>query len=103
VTGAAGFIGSHLAKQLVAEGWRVVGMDSFEDYYPRPYKRRNIAGLLESEAFTLLESNLLALREPDSPAARLLRDCVREADVMFQLAAQAGVRSSWGTDFPAHA
>lgn len=67
VTGAAGFIGSHLAEHLLADGWRVVGVDSFEDYYPRYYKERNVAGLLPSGAFALHETNLLGLREPGSP------------------------------------
>jgi UDP-glucose 4-epimerase len=99
ITGVAGFIGSNLAEQLLAEGWQVVGVDSFEDYYPRGYKERNIAGLSASTAFALHEVNLLALREANSDGAELLRSCVRDADVVFHLAAQAGVRSSWGADF----
>jgi UDP-glucose 4-epimerase len=99
VTGAAGFIGSHLAEHLMADGWRVVGVDSFEDYYPRCYKERNVAGLLTSGAFALHETNLLALGEPESSDAKVLRALVRDADVVFHLAAQAGVRSSWGSDF----
>jgi nucleoside-diphosphate-sugar epimerase len=99
VTGAAGFIGAHLAERLVADGWRVIGVDSFEDYYPREYKESNVAGLLASGAFTLLETNLLALGEPQSEGAAALKECVRDADVVFHLAGQAGVRSSWGSDF----
>jgi nucleoside-diphosphate-sugar epimerase len=99
VTGAAGFIGSHLCERLVAEGWRVIGVDSFEDYYPRPYKERNVAHLLAGERFTLHELNLLNLAESSSEGAALLRDSVREADVVYHLAAQAGVRASWGGHF----
>jgi UDP-glucose 4-epimerase len=99
VTGVAGFIGSHLAERLVHDGWAVVGVDSFEDYYPRPYKDRNVAGLKASGSFTLLETNLLALRESESQDAARLKACVAEADVVFHMAAQAGVRSSWGGDF----
>jgi nucleoside-diphosphate-sugar epimerase len=98
VTGAAGFIGSHLSERLVADGWHVVGVDSFEDYYPRSYKERNLAGLMADERFSLQEANLLALRELESDGAQTLRSLVRDADV-FHMAAQAGVRASWGSDF----
>ena len=53
VTGAAGFIGSSLCDRLVADGWLVVGIDSFEDYYPRPYKEQNLQGLLGPSTFRL--------------------------------------------------
>lgn len=99
VTGAAGFIGSHLSETLVADGYRVVGIDAFRDYYPRAYKERNVAGLLATGEFLLYDVDLLALREPASSDANLLRNCVRDADVVFHLAAQAGVRGSWGEDF----
>jgi nucleoside-diphosphate-sugar epimerase len=99
VTGAAGFIGSHLSCRLIAEGWTVVGVDSFEDYYPRAYKDRNVSALMESDAFTMHEMNLLSLREPGSTGAALLRKCVGDADAVFHMAAQAGVRNSWGTAF----
>ena len=46
VTGVAGFIGSHLAKRLIKEGLEVIGIDSFEDYYPRWIKEKNIESLL---------------------------------------------------------
>jgi nucleoside-diphosphate-sugar epimerase len=99
VTGAAGFVGSHLADRLVEDGWRVMGIDSFEDYYPRPYKERNVAGLLGSAAFTLHEVDLLDLADDHSAGAKLVRACVRDAHVVFHMAAQAGVRASWGGDF----
>ena len=54
VTGVAGFIGSTLAEQLVANGADVVGLDCFADYYPRPIKERNIAGLLKGPRFTFI-------------------------------------------------
>jgi UDP-glucose 4-epimerase len=99
VTGAAGFIGSHLSETLVADGYRVVGIDAFRDYYPRVYKERNVEGLLATGEFLLHDVDLLALREPESSDASLLRNSVRDADVVFHLAAQAGVRGSWGDDF----
>jgi nucleoside-diphosphate-sugar epimerase len=90
VTGCAGFIGSHLTDRLLADGHAVVGIDSFEDYYPRAYKEANLAGARANPAFTLLEQNIL---EADLPA--LLGD----AACVYHLAAQAGVRASWGSSF----
>jgi len=99
VTGAAGFIGSNLCDRLVADGWRVVGVDSFEDYYPRPYKEQNLQNLLGHPRFVFRETNLLDLASPESPNALAICGDVRSADVLFHLAAQAGVRASWGRDF----
>ena len=101
VTGAAGFIGSHLVDRLLADGCDVVGVDSFEDYYPRPYKEANLAGARSSARFTLVTDNLLDLAAGDgaeggtSRLAALLTD----ADCVVHLAAQAGVRASWGRSF----
>jgi len=95
VTGAAGFIGSTLTDRLLEDGWDVIGIDSFEDYYPREYKERNLASARSHPAFTLIERNLLALAA-DSEAFDAL---VGGADVVFHLAAQAGVRASWGASF----
>jgi UDP-glucose 4-epimerase len=90
VTGAAGFIGSTLAERLVAEGADVVGLDCFADYYPRPIKERNLAGLRKGPRFTFVESTI-----QDADLASILRDRTH----VFHLAAQAGVRKSWGRDF----
>ena len=101
VTGAAGFIGSHLVDRLLADGCDVVGVDSFEDYYPRSYKEANLVGARSSDRFSLLTDNLLALasgdgaRDGESRLVRLLAD----ADCVVHLAAQAGVRASWGRSF----
>ncbi len=89
VTGAAGFIGSTLAERLVADGAAVVGIDCFTDYYPRALKERNLAGLRQSQAFRFVEDDLLTV---DSAVL----DGVTH---VFHLAAQAGVRKSWGRDF----
>jgi len=60
VSGVAGFIGSHLAERLIEEELDVIGVDSFEDYYPRWIKEKNIEGLLKSPKFTFVEANLLS-------------------------------------------
>ena len=60
ITGVAGFIGSHLAERLIKEGFDVIGVDSFEDYYPKWIKEKNIESLLKSPKFTFLEANLLS-------------------------------------------
>jgi len=90
ITGAAGFIGSTLADGLLARGHNVVGIDSFTDYYPRPVKERNVAGLLGRPGFRFIESTI---QNADLPI--LLAD----RSHVFHLAAQAGVRKSWGADF----
>ena len=90
VTGASGFIGSHLSESLVNAGHRVTGIDVFTDYYPRERKERNLANLRGNPQFTFIET---ALADADWP--RLLDDVTW----VFHLAAQAGVRQSWGRDF----
>src|SRR5258705_553155 len=90
VTGAAGFIGSHLSEHLVNAGHTVTGIDVFTDYYPRERKEHNLARLRASNRFTFVETALA-----DADWARLLDD----ATWVFHLAAQAGVRKSWGRDF----
>ncbi len=86
VTGAAGFVGSHLSEQLIARGHRVVGVDAFIPYYPRPLKEQNLSGLRQSNQFTLHEVDL---RSGD------LDPLLDGVDVVFHLAAQAGLVRSW--------
>jgi len=90
VTGAAGFIGSHLCGRLLDEGTEVIGLDCFTDYYDPALKRRNLGGLLKRSGFRLLQ---LDLRDAD------LGGIVGSADTIFHQAAQAGVRASWGEHF----
>jgi UDP-glucose 4-epimerase len=90
VTGVAGFVGSHLAERLLADGHEVCGIDAFIDYYPRAIKERNLEGPRSWGNFTFVEGNLL-----DLPLATLLEG----ANVIFHQAAQAGVRASWGHEF----
>ncbi len=84
VTGAAGFIGSHLAEALLAAGHEVVGIDSFTDYYERARKERNASGL------DVLEADLAELP---------LEPILAGVDGVFHLAGQPGVRASWGASF----
>jgi nucleoside-diphosphate-sugar epimerase len=90
VTGAAGFIGSHLAGRLLADGWQVTGVDCFTDYYARSLKEQNLSPFGEHPRFSFLEADLLT-----ADLASLLAG----VDVVFHQAAQAGVRASWGADF----
>ena len=90
VTGVAGFIGSTLAEQLVANGADVVGLDCFTDHYPRPMKERNLSGLTGHPRFRFIESTV-----QQADLVRLMGDRTH----VFHLAAQAGVRKSWGSDF----
>ena len=99
VTGAAGFIGSHLVERLLAGGHEVVGIDSFEDYYPRPLKEGNIARARVAGRFTLVEDNLLSMAGDAAAGGSRLDEVLAGADCVFHLAAQAGVRASWGQSF----
>ena len=90
VTGAAGFIGSTLAERLLADGADVVGIDCFTDYYPRAIKERNLSAFKSHPRFRFVESAIC-----DADLGALLADCTH----VFHLAAQAGVRKSWGRDF----
>jgi UDP-glucose 4-epimerase len=90
ITGVAGFIGSTLAERLLDDGVDVVGIDCFTDYYPRPMKERNLSGPLTRRGFRFVETRI-----QDADLAALLADRTH----VFHLAAQAGVRKSWGRDF----
>jgi len=90
VTGVAGFIGSHLAQKLLAQGHRVIGVDNFLDNYPRRFKELNLAAVQGDKNFTFLERDLL-----DVDLAPLLTG----VDYLFHLAGQPGVRASWGGEF----
>jgi UDP-glucuronate 4-epimerase len=86
VTGAAGFVGSHLSEQLVSAGHSVVGIDAFIPYYPRPIKERNLARLRQESQFSFHE---LDLRSADLAAV------LDGADIVFHVAAMAGLLKSW--------
>ena len=90
VTGAAGFVGSHLCERLLREGHRVIGLDVFADYYPRTMKEANLTGLRGAPGFRFVEGDLTRMD---------LAPLVRDAEYIFHQAGQPGVRPSWGKDF----
>jgi nucleoside-diphosphate-sugar epimerase len=90
VTGAAGFVGSHLCELLIDRGDEVLGIDSLTDYYQPEYKLKNIRSSLESPQFAFLNSGVHELD--------LVR-ALKGAEVVFHLAGQPGVRASWGDNF----
>lgn len=92
VTGAAGFVGSHLSELLIENGHTVIGLDAFIPYYPRDLKENNLATLRTSPQFTLHEVDF---RTGD------LAPLMKGADVIFHLAAQAGLLKSW-SDFDSY-
>jgi UDP-glucuronate 4-epimerase len=93
VTGAAGFIGSHLVEALLADGHDVVGLDAFIPYYPRPLKERNLEAALTHPRYKFMA---LDLRTAD--LAPVLDGC----ETIFHLAAMAGLMKSW-SDFSLYA
>ncbi|MGD0573238.1 MAG: SDR family NAD(P)-dependent oxidoreductase [Sedimentisphaerales bacterium] len=87
VTGAAGFIGSHLCERLLKDGWTVAGVDNFDNFYDPQVKRSNIKDCLRNKQFKLVEADIR-----DSAAMnKVVSD---GADVIVHLAARAGVRPS---------
>jgi nucleoside-diphosphate-sugar epimerase len=90
VTGAAGFIGSHLVARLLKDGHEVTGVDDFDVYYSRGQKEKNLLPVLLHPKFKLVEENL---------ATMALVQVLKGAEAVFHLAAQPGVRGSWGSSF----
>ncbi|HEV8559972.1 MAG TPA: NAD-dependent epimerase/dehydratase family protein [Actinophytocola sp.] len=93
VTGAAGFIGSHLCDHLLDCGDEVTGIDAMTDYYDLARKEANLAPLHGRRGFSFRHGDLLAL-----PLVTLFA----HADVVYHLAGQPGVRPSWGHGFAAY-
>lgn len=90
VTGAAGFIGSHLCERLLRADAGVVGVDRFSSYYARADKEENLVSLKAMKNFEFHEIDL---------SGAPLEELLERVDGVFHLAAQAGVRASWGKSF----
>ncbi len=88
VTGAAGFIGSHLCSKLVQHGHAVIGLDNFDSFYPKEFKTLNIRRIGDPDLFTFYEANI-----QDTSALHEIFNSNR-IDVVIHLAAKAGVRPS---------
>lgn len=93
VTGAAGFIGSHLVEALLNQGKQVIGIDHFNDYYDTSLKRKNILSFLDRPNFKLIEDDIQSVD---------WQTILADAEVVYHQAAQAGVRASWGEGFRAY-
>jgi nucleoside-diphosphate-sugar epimerase len=94
VTGAAGFIGSHLCQRLLQLGYEVIGIDCMSDYYPRTAKENNIEQMKRFRNFIFREGDLTVLE---------LQPLLSGVDFIFHKAGQPGVRSSWGKNFNVYA
>lgn len=88
VTGAAGFIGSHLVERLLARGHGVTGLDCFDDYYDPRIKRANVGAALGQPGFRLVEGDI----RDSALLERLLGE--ERFELVVHLAARAGVRPS---------
>lgn len=86
VTGAAGFIGSHLTDRLLSLGHDVIGLDNFDPFYAERIKHENLEGALGHDGFTLVRGDIR-----DRIALEALPEGV---DLVVHLAAKAGVRPS---------
>ncbi len=94
VTGAAGFIGSHLVENLLRDGEEVVGLDAFIDYYARAVKEKNLEQARANPRFRFVEGKL---------QHQNIGELLSGVTVVYHMAAQAGVRASWGRDFDIYA
>jgi UDP-glucuronate 4-epimerase len=86
ITGAAGFIGSHLSERLLDEGNSVIGIDNFNDAYDPQIKRRNISDCLNNQNFQLIEADIRDQSAMDK--------ALEGIETVVHLAAMAGVRPS---------
>jgi len=90
ITGAAGFIGSHLSEKLLAEGYTILGIDNFDPWYDPEIKKANIKNCVTNNDFDLVNADI---RSVD------FLSLLKEGDTVFHLAARPGVQDSWGKGF----
>lgn len=88
VTGAAGFIGSHVCKHFTGLGHHVIGIDNFDPFYPKKFKELNIAGLKNNDLFQFQEADIRDSKSMNNIFA------AGQVDIVIHLAAKAGVRPS---------
>ncbi|MEM2385331.1 MAG: SDR family NAD(P)-dependent oxidoreductase [Candidatus Bathyarchaeia archaeon] len=86
VTGCAGFIGSHLCERLLEEGYQVVGIDNFDDYYDRNFKEKNLKTLINKRNFTFIKGDI---RDKE-----IINRALEKRAIVIHLAARPGVRAS---------
>ena len=89
ITGVAGFIGSTLAEKLVLDNHDITGIDNIDKYYPEAIKRQNIAAIGGGSKFRFVEGDV----------ATIPKDIFQDVEIVFHIAGQPGVRSSWGDSF----
>jgi len=90
ITGVAGFIGSSLAEKLLKDNFKVIGIDSFTNYYSPHIKEKNIENCLKHSNFSLIRQDLDTLD---------LSTIFENTEYVFHLSAQPGARASWGKEF----
>ncbi len=90
VTGAAGFIGSHLCEALLDRGDRVTGIDNFDPFYDHRTKEKNLSGFLHHEKFRFFQTDIRVTDELDG----VWNNECRDVGAVVHLAARAGVRPS---------
>ena len=104
VTGAAGFIGSHLVEQLLSDGADVVGIDSFTDYYARELKNANLAGRLIEETCCKHDQDAQACSASSAALVShtvIASSLIAQARAVFSaLSRSCSKRSSCSTGFP---
>ena len=90
VTGAAGFIGSHLVERLLQLGCSVIGIDDFDPWYDPTQKRRNLLDVVRNPDFELVDGAL---------SRATAREVFSQSSIVFHLAGRPGVQDSWGEGF----
>jgi len=88
VTGAAGFIGSHVCEHFIRQDHTIIGIDNFDDYYPIEFKQLNLAELKLNKSFQFYEADIRDAKKMDELFS------ANKIDMVIHLAAKAGVRPS---------
>ena len=89
ITGSAGFIGFHLARRLLENGYTIIGLDNLNDYYDVNLKNDRLSILKQHESFSFYKTDLSNKKSLDK---MFLQEKIGTEDIIINLAAQAGVR-----------